>query len=113
MPEIGARRPEDLDDENGFPRIEIVRDVIVIPSPGHRANEQDWLENPPVESAVDLGNGVFIERLEQELVEQVMDASTARGLNFEAVRQFGQLYSFWREVPADEYEARLFAWDPT
>lgn len=40
-----------------------------------------------------------------------MDASTARGLNFEATRQFGQLYSLWRDVPEAEYEHALFAWD--
>jgi hypothetical protein len=115
MPQVGAGRPHDFDDEEEFPRIVRVRDVLVVPSPGHRANEQDWLDNPPVEEAVDLGNGVFLERLrgdDSDLPEQVMDASSARGLNFEATRQFGQLYSFWREVPAEEYEEHLFAWDP-
>ncbi len=111
--QIGAGRVDSLENEEEFPRIETVRDVLVVPSPGHRANEQEWLDNEPVTEAVDLGNGVFLQRLDQELAEQVMDASTARGLNFEAVRQFGQLYSFWREVPQSEYEARLFAWDAT
>jgi hypothetical protein len=110
MPQLGAGR-EDFDDEVEFPDIDRVRDVLVVPSPGHRANEQDWLDNLAVEAAVDLGNGVFIERLDQELAEQVMDASTARGLDFEATRQFGQLYSFWREVPEVEYEGHQSAWD--
>lgn len=113
MPQIGAGRPQDLEPDEEFPRIEMVRDVLVVPSPGHRANEQDWLDNPPVAAAVDLGDGVFIERLEQDLAEQVIEASTARGLNFEATRQFGQLYSFWREAPEAEYEASLFALDPS
>jgi len=30
-----------------------VRDVLVIPSPGHRADEQAWLDYPAVEDAVD------------------------------------------------------------
>jgi hypothetical protein len=110
MPQIGAGR-EDFDDDLEFPDVERVRDVLVVPSPGHRANEQEWLDNLAVEAAVDLGNGVFIERLDQELAEQVMDASTACGLNFEATRQFGQLYSFWREVPEAEYEGHRSAWD--
>jgi hypothetical protein len=111
MPQVNAGRPDDFDDELEFPDIERVRDILVVPSPGHRADEQDWLNNPPAEAAVDLGSGAFIERLDQELAEQVMDASTARGLNFAAARQFGQLYSFWREVPQAEYEGALFAWD--
>ena len=37
--------------------------MLVIPSPGHRADEQAWLDYPAVEDAVDLGDGVFIERL--------------------------------------------------
>ena len=113
-PHTGVDRFDELEDAEEFPRIQRVRDVLVVPSPGHRANEQDWLDNPAVEDAVDLGNGVFLERLrggDSELPEQVRDASTARGLNFEATRQFGQLYSFWREVPPDEHEQRLFTWD--
>jgi hypothetical protein len=115
MPQIGAGRPDDLENEEEFPRIALVRDVLVVPSPGHLANDEDWLANPPIEEATDLGDGVFIERLrgdESELPEQVMDASTARGLNYEATRQFGQLYSLWREVPREEYDESWFSWDP-
>src|SRR5712691_5032118 len=117
MPQIGAGRPEDLEDEDEFPRIVLVRDVLVVPSPGHRANEQEWLDTPPVEDAVDLGNGVFVERLrgdDSDLPDQVMDASSARGLNFEAVRQFGQLYSFWREIPREKWDGpQMHSWDTT
>lgn len=94
-----------------------MRDVLVIPSPGHRANQQDWLDNPSADGPVDIGNGVFLERLrgdDSELAEQVIHASVPRGLNFDAARQFGQLYSFWREIPAAEWDgARMFHWDPT
>jgi hypothetical protein len=116
MPRIGAGRPDDLDDE-AFPEIALVRDVLVIPSPGHQADPQDWLDNPPVEEAVDLGNGVFLERLrgdDADLAEQVIEASTPRGLNHDAYRQFGQLYSFWREIPAAEWDGQgMFNWDPS
>lgn len=54
MSQIGAGRPEDLEDEEEFPRIALVRDVLVVPSPGHREKEQDWLANPPIEEAIDL-----------------------------------------------------------
>jgi hypothetical protein len=110
-PEIGAGHPEETEDE--FPRTERVRDVLVVPSPGHRADEQDWLDNPPVDAEVDLGNGVFLARLtDDDVAEQVIHASIPRGLNHDATRQFGQLYSFWREVPEAEYDGNLFAWDP-
>jgi hypothetical protein len=90
--------------------------VLVVPSPGHRANDRDWLDHPPVEDAVDLGDGVFLERLrgdDSDVPDQVMDASSARGFHFEPIRQFGQLYAFWLEVPLDEYEEHGYAWDPT
>ena len=93
------------------PHLVRVRDVLVVPSPGHRADEQEWLDHEAVRASTDLGNGVFIEWLEQALVEEVMDASTARGLHFTATRQFGQLYSFWRDVPEAEYDGEEFAWD--
>ncbi len=62
-PQIGAVGPEDVDNEDEFPRIDLVRDVLVIPSPGHRANEQEWIDDPPTDGPVDLGNGVFLQRL--------------------------------------------------
>ena len=107
----------DIEHEDEFPRIVLVRDVLVVPSPGHRANEQDWLDNPSVEDAVDLGNGVFLERLrgdDSDLPDQVMDASSASGLNYRPIRQFGQLYSFWREIPREEWDGpQMHAWDTT
>jgi Apea-like HEPN len=120
VPEIGAGRPPDAEDwdEPEFPEMEVVRDVLVIPSPGHQADPDEWMEHPEVDEAVDLGNGVMLERLrridDDDLAEQVIHASLPRGLNFEPTRQFGQLYSFWREIPEDEWNGqRMHAWDPT
>lgn len=45
MPQLGAGRQDNFDDELDLPDIARVRDVLVVPSPGHRANEQDWLDN--------------------------------------------------------------------
>lgn len=116
MAQIGAGRPADIDDDE-FPEIALVRDVLVVPSPGHRANPEDWLDNPPVEDRTDLGNGVFLERLrgtDADLPDQVMDAASPRGLHYKPVRQFGQLYSFWREIPRAEWAGpQMHAWDPT
>src|SRR4249920_2656234 len=107
MPQIGVDRPQELGgwDEPESPRITRVRDLLVIPSPGHRAQPQEWLDNPPVEEAVDLGNGVFVERLRDpndDVAEQVIHASIPRGLHHDPTRQFGQMYSFWRDVPETE-----------
>jgi hypothetical protein len=114
--QIGAERPDDIDEEE-LPRIERVRDVLVVPSPGHRANAQEWLDNLPADGPVDLGNGVFVERLrgdDSELAEQVIQAAIPRRLNFDAYRSFGQLYSFWRLIPEDEWNGQgMFHWDPT
>src|SRR5207247_6557035 len=82
-----------------------------------RADPQEWLDNRAGEEAVDLGNGVFLERLRGDdgaLPDQVMDASSSRGLNYAPVRQFGQLYSFWREIPRAEWDGpQMHVWDPT
>lgn len=114
MPQIGAGPPDELLDAEDFPRTIRVRDILVIPSPGHRADPQEWLDHPAVDAAVDLGNGVYLERLTgDDVAEQVIHASIPRGLNFDATRQFGQLYSFWREVPEGEWEQpSFFNWDP-
>ena len=114
MPEVGAGRPPDFDDEE-FPRIVRVRDVLVVPSPGHRAKPDEWLQHRAVDGPVDLGNGVILERLrDDDVAEQVIHASVPRGLNHEPARQFGQLYSFWREIPEAEWDAPgMFNWDPT
>jgi Apea-like HEPN len=120
MPQIGAGRPPDADDwdEPAFPEMELVRDVLVIPSPGYLAGPDEWLANRAVDTAVGLGNGVMLERIRTidgvDLAEQVIHASVPRGLSFEPVRQFGQLYSFWREIPEAEWDGPgMFNWDTT
>jgi hypothetical protein len=61
--------------------------------------------------SVDLGGGIVVEELDRDTVELVMNACTPRGHYFVPVRQFGQRYSFVKEVPLDELEERHFAWD--
>jgi hypothetical protein len=60
---------------------------------------------------IDLGRGIVIEELDRDTAELVMNACTPRGHYFVPVRQFGQRYSFVKEVPLDELEQRHFAWD--
>lgn len=101
---------EDVAAEPGQ-EIAAVRDVLVVPSPGHHVEDDDWMNSPPAAGPVRLGNGVVVERLIDDTADQVIAASIPAGLNFAATRQFGQLYSFWRRVPRAEYEADLYAWD--
>ncbi len=61
--------------------------------------------------AVELGNGITIEDLDHDTAELVMNACTPRGHYFVPVRQFGQRYSFVKEVSLDELEQRHFGWD--
>jgi hypothetical protein len=61
--------------------------------------------------AIDLGGGIAIEELDRDTAELVMNACTPRGHYFVPVRQFGQRYSFVKEVPLDELEEHHFAWD--
>lgn len=118
MPQIGASQPPDADpgDKREREEMEIVRDVLVIPSPGYLADPGEWREHRPVDGRVNLGNGVMLERLRPvdgvDIAEQVIQASVPRGLNFEPTRSFGQLYSFWREVPREEWSGQgMFNWD--
>jgi hypothetical protein len=60
---------------------------------------------------IDLGRGIAIEDLDRDTVELVMNACTPRGHYFVPVRQFGQRYSFVKEVPLNELDERHYAWD--
>lgn len=62
---------------------------------------------------VELGRGLRIDRLSDDDAELVMNACTPRGHFFAPVRQFGQRYSFIRDVALDEWRARPFRWDET
>jgi hypothetical protein len=61
--------------------------------------------------AIELGGGITIEDLGRDTAELVLNACTPRGHYFVPVRQFGQRYSFVKEVPLEELEDRRFAWD--
>lgn len=73
--------------------------------PGLDDDLGEWVER------VELGGGITVEELDQDLAELVMNACTPRGHYFVPVRQFGQRYSFVKEVPLEEWEERHFAWD--
>jgi len=78
--EAGERRRSQTTDawckKLTVPRIERVRDVLVIPSPGHHANEQDWLDNPSHRRAGALLTGVrscIPDEFLQDLIPELRD----------------------------------------
>jgi hypothetical protein len=52
---------------------------------------------------IELGGGIVIEELDRDTAELVMNACTPRGHYFVPVRQFGQRYSFVKEVSLEEF----------
>jgi hypothetical protein len=73
--------------------------------PGLDDDRGEWVEK------VELGGGITIEDLDNDLAELVMNACTPRGHYFVPVRQFGQRYSFVKEVSLEEWKERHFTWD--
>jgi hypothetical protein len=101
-----------------------VRDVLICVTSGADVSMEEVHAHPPIASPietrvrgggepVDLGRGVYIDRLSGEDVELVMNACSLRGHYFAPVRQFGQRYSFIRDVDEDEWRQHPFRWDET
>ena len=106
-----------------------VRDVILCAKGEEELAENEFREHPPVGSkdwmshidsegedrrvgSIELGRDVFIERLDDETTELVMNACQPRGHYFFPIRQFGRIYSFVRHLSASEHEENPFGWDP-
>jgi hypothetical protein len=64
-------------------------------------------ESPPV----DLGRGLRIDRLPESEENLVLNACTPRGHYFAPIRQFGQMYSFVRNIDLDAWKSTPFHWD--
>jgi len=98
----------------GDPSIRVpIEEVYAHPPIGwHRRPGMDE-ERAPGEfvDTIDLGGGIIIEQLDRNTAELVMNACTPRGHYFLPVRQFGQRYSFVKEVSLDELDERHYAWD--
>lgn len=106
-----------------------VRDVILCAKGEEELGENEFRDHPPVGSkdwmgyadpegedrrvgSVELGRDVFIERLDSETADLVMNACQPRGHYFFPIRQFGQVYTFVRHLPASENEKNSLRWDP-
>lgn len=102
LPNFVSKPPTDA-------RVAGARDVIVVPT---THVEGDYIDQEPAgEDAVQLGERLTLERLSHEEVELVMNACMPRGHYFIAVRQYGQRYSFVRQVDDAALVDRPFGWD--
>jgi hypothetical protein len=69
-------------------------------------------DEPPSSGApVELGRRLSIGRLSDDDSQLVMNACTPRGHYFAPIPQFGQRYSFIRNVDLDEWRGHPFRWD--
>ena len=92
--------------------VQAVRDVLLVPT-SDVDDDEVWELHPPAGTPpVELGRGV---KLTQELAgpqaDAIMDACEPRGKCFDPTRQFGCLYAFVRELPAEEYMSSYAHWD--
>jgi hypothetical protein len=105
LPNFIARAPTDA-------AVAAIRDVLVVPTTvveGDYAREE---EQPAGDPAVEIADGLTLEHLPPEDSELVMNACTQRGHYFLGVRQFGERYTFVRQVDPAAYEGeRSFGWD--
>jgi len=101
------------------PHIDRIRDIIVCAAESaDPVTSDEFRAHPPVGAPrrlfpravpeVDLGNGVRLLALPGEEADEIMDACTPRGANFDPVRQFSQRYSFVRERSFEEIEESYF-----
>lgn len=114
---IGSARPP------GSGEVVRVRDVLLIPgSAGANPDGVDLSELamfPTLDieqgrrdaEPIDLGRGLSLTRLDGDEAEIVLTACSSRGHYFVPVRQFGQMYSFVREVDLAEIDDARWAWD--
>ena len=126
MPDSYAQFSADLEpffSEMDDSQVERVRDVLICATdPNLELSSTDpWPIDAPIfgregsvnAGPVQLGRGLRVERLEKELAELVMNACSPRGHYFHPHRQFGERYSYVRDVAPSAWEGSAgYAWDP-
>lgn len=102
-----------------------IRDVILCPTGVGGGDVDDYRTAPPVGAPIlrrfdppvqpgpaELGRDMRIGRLEDHEASMVFRACTPRGHHFAPIKQFGQRYSFIREVRISEWQSNPYRWDP-
>jgi hypothetical protein len=74
-----------------------IQDVAIFPTPNFNAVDAAIVQDyPPLETRISVKEDVYIERVQRDFANQIMDACEPQAVaGF--VRQFGQLYSFIRK----------------
>jgi hypothetical protein len=115
-PRASGEPPDGTALSSGIARI---RDIIVCAAeaPGS-VTTVEFRAHPPVGapqslypsavSEIELGDGVKLLALPSEEAEEIMDACTPRGMNFDPIRQFSQRYSFVRHRTFEEIDDSYF-----
>jgi hypothetical protein len=87
---------------------------LLIVDVNYQAEAAELDAHPPAgdQSPVELGDGLRIERLPQELCELVRAACTPRGHYFIAANQIAARYGFVYEVPVADGDISAIEWDP-
>lgn len=96
------------------PVVQVLDVLIATTGRAHEASEEDYDLHPPVADTAqfDLGHGVRIERLPDDIAESVMNACAPRGHYFIPARQFGQRYSYIYEPAEAAWQQNPYGWDP-
>lgn len=101
------------------PGIDRIRDIIVCAAEASDSvTPEEFRAHPPVGaperlfpnavSGVELGDGVKLLSLPSEEADEIMNACTPRGGNFDPIRQFSQRYSFVRDRTFEEIDDSYF-----
>jgi hypothetical protein len=86
-----------------------LRDVVIHTNTGIFGNDVALEKFPPVSKPVRLSDQIWIGPIEADIAKAVMDSCETKGLGIIApIRQFAQLYSFIRELPAN---SDIYEWD--
>lgn len=115
-PRASGKLPDGAALSSGIARI---RDVIICAAEGSRSvTPEEFRAHPPVGAPqslypsavpeVELGDGVKLLALPGEEADEIMDACTPRGTNFDPIRQFSQRYSFVRDRTLAEIDDGYF-----
>jgi hypothetical protein len=120
MPDIETPQEMPEDDTPAAPGLRLT-DFLLCATSDTEATFEEYQENRPVgnrfedpsiPSEVDLGIGVLLKRLESDTADRLMDACSLRGENYKPTRQFGQYYTYVREIAIPDGEFPDMNWDP-